>query len=613
MSAETDDKYLTLVSSTQRDVNRLNDEDRNLRKRGLHKLLSDIPWTGKGGSGTKKAVKQFCINILLPAILGVSIESGSKATEGEDREEGAAEAVSAFSYRASNAGTYADGVEKCRELSLQLIKKCLENVSTLSSNALIAVIQMLCKRITSCASGDSSFPEVAEELRLQVLENLLLALQAALKQHTKVQTKRSEDDSEYEKVSFEQSKYKDTLCSLIESMPRALSDSFPQSKRASAELLIQLGSLAPYACRLRFRGLARNLATNCSHQHSKTRSVSLRALSSILSNVTEDFDAVMGKMEMPMSAADEGGGRRAAEDYYNRHEPSSIGHAGDGETESNKGKKINLSLLFHKLVADNNPNVRRELCKLCGEQMSIRFTKYRASKKIESSDELNGSAYVTSKGELELPLLLLLLSGDEIKEVQEEAYAALNKGCSAWAPYKSRSTNIGQESIFRFQHDPQSTAGAVEDAEISLRAVSLEVGESEEAGGLSGADTCALPTSRFVGCHINALAPALYAGASDWTAESRLRYLKALQLTILLGGPSACLTMAPKALHVLGAPCRDDDVSVRVAAEGCCATLGAVAASQTSSNGEETLASGVTSLVDLLVPRVGGQQQFAWG
>ena len=129
-----------------------------MRKRGLHKLLSDIPWTGKGGSGTKKAVKQFCINILLPAILGVSIESGSKATEGEDREEGAAEAVSAFSYRASNAGTYADGVEKCRELSLQLIKKCLENVSTLSSNALIAVIQMLCKRITSCASVIPHFP-----------------------------------------------------------------------------------------------------------------------------------------------------------------------------------------------------------------------------------------------------------------------------------------------------------------------------------------------------------------------------------------------------------------------------------------------------------------------
>ena len=111
---------------------------------------------------------------------------------------------------------------------------------------------------------------------------------------------------------------------------------------------------------------------------------------------------------------------RAAEDYYNRHEPSSIGHAGDGETESNKGKKINLSLLFHKLVADNNPNVRRELCKLCGEQMSIRFTKYRASKKIESSDELNGSAYVTSKGELELPLLLLLLSEMKLRKCRRK-------------------------------------------------------------------------------------------------------------------------------------------------------------------------------------------------
>ncbi len=605
MSVEGNDKYLSLVSSSQRDVNRLTDEDRNMRKRGLQKLLDDVPWTGKGGSGTKKAVKQFCISILLPAVLGVSIESGNRATEGEDKEEGAEEAVSAFTYRASNPGTYVDGVEKCRELSLQIIKKCLENVSTLSSNALIAVIQMLCKRITSSASGDSAFPEVAEELRLQVLENLLLALEAALKQHTKVQTKRADEDPTYDVVSFEHSKYKDSLCTLIECTPRALSDAFPQSKRSAAELVIRLGALAPYACRLRFRSVARGLVTNCGHQHSKTRSLSLRALGSMLANVTEDFDAVMGKMEMPMNAAEAGGERSVAEDFYGLGGGGSLAGGGGGDVESNRGKKINLSVLFHKLVADANANVRRELCKLCGEMMSLRFAKYKASGSGGDSGPLQGSsAYVTSKGELELPLLLLLLSGDDIKEVRADAYTALDRGCGAWTPYSDPDTDIAQESIFRFQHDPQSALGSVEDAELALRVASLADKGAGDGGAQGGVSSNALPASRFIGCHIQALAPALYGGASDWTAESRLRYLKALQVTVLLGGPSACLAMAPKALSVLGAPCRDDDVSVRMAAEGCCATMGAVAASQTRVGGEEAL--GVAALVDLLLPRVGG-------
>ena len=75
------EKYLTLVSSTQREINRLSDSDRATRKRGLQKLLDDLPWTGKGGSGTKKALKQFVTSILLPAVLGVTIASGKSSEE----------------------------------------------------------------------------------------------------------------------------------------------------------------------------------------------------------------------------------------------------------------------------------------------------------------------------------------------------------------------------------------------------------------------------------------------------------------------------------------------------------------------------------------------------
>ena len=127
-----DERYLTLVSSTQREINRLTDEDRNTRKRGLQKLLDEVPWAGKGGSGTKKAVKQFAISILLPAILGVTIESGKGTGGGDDgAESGAVQA--AFSFR-GGTGTLVDNVEKVRELSLQVVKKSVENITTLSSN-----------------------------------------------------------------------------------------------------------------------------------------------------------------------------------------------------------------------------------------------------------------------------------------------------------------------------------------------------------------------------------------------------------------------------------------------------------------------------------------------
>merc|ERR1711871_394167 len=162
-----------------------------------------------------------------------------------------------------------------------------------------------------------------------------------------------------------------------------------------------------------------------------------------------------GKMEMPMHAAQagEGGERSVAEDFYGLGEVVAGEGEGEGEGGRAKGKaKINLSTLFHKLVADANPNVRRELCKLCGDIMVIRCERYGD---CATGGGGGASAYVTSKGELELPLLLLLLSGDDIKEVQQDAYSALKRGCNAWAPHASPSVQIAQKTVFGFQHNPQ--------------------------------------------------------------------------------------------------------------------------------------------------------------
>jgi hypothetical protein len=615
-----DERYLTLVSSTQREINRLTDEDRNTRKRGLQKLLDEVPWAGKGGSGTKKAVKQFAVSILLPAVLGVTIESGKGTGGGEDgAESGAVQA--AFSFR-GGTGTLVDIVEKVRELSLQVVKKSVENITTLSSNALIAIIQMLCKRISTGDGSASSYPEVAEELRLQVLDNLLLALTAAHKQFTKVQTKRAEAEAEAAGedtpsssgavVVFEKSKYKVAIEALIVCLPRALSDPFPQSKRSAAELVRQLGGLAPYATRLHFRSLAHGLIANCGHQHGKTRSMSVQALSSILGNITEDFEAVMGKMANPAAPAAAGGERSVAEDFYN------LGAGGAGAGSGGGGgsvRKIDLTVLFHKLASDTNANVRRELCSLCALVMSARFARYEVVANSGSGSNPGATAtaasYVTAAGELELCLLLLLLCGDEVEEVRAAAYQALEEGCGGWLPGISKSSTaaaagIAEKKIFSFSHDSGSDF-SLEDAERAMQSAAISSPGSSTGGidKIQGVLAC----SRFVGCHIHGLSDALCRGVTDWTADSRLRYLYGLHTTLLIAGPEAALSVSDQVLRALGSPCRDDDVRVRTAAESCCAQLAAVVSSvATATNTDASLAAAqaCASLVGRLLPRLAG-------
>lgn len=608
------DIYLKLVSSMQREINRLSDEDRATRKRGLQRLLDELPWTGKGGSGTKKALKQFVTSILLPALLGVTIDSGKSAEEGGG--EGGAVVQAAFTHRGGFA-TMTDGVEKCRELSLALVKKCLANVTTLSSNAYIAIVQILCKRIISNAGEPSgNYPEVAEELRLQVLDNLLLALNMAHAQFERVQKKKmesAEGGEGYEVPPFETSKYKIAIESLIECLPRALSDAFPQSKRSSAELICLLGRLAPYLTRLHFRPLARGIASNCAHQHSKTRSLSLKALASILCNVTEDFDAVMGKSHPPGADGDGGGAgeRSVAEDFYGGLNGAGSSGSGPSLAVSKTGggisKKIDLTVLFHKLLADQNANVRRELCYLCSAVMKVRYTRYPVQR----------GAYVTSHAELELCLLLLLLCGDEVAEVREAAFVALEEGSRAWAPALSSlpptpaddadthtqtsMLGVATRSVFEFSHSPlggQETA--VEDAEAQLQGLSVSSSGSEEKK--KEKEEGYLASSRFVGCHINGLITPLCKGVTDWTAESRLRYLHGLHSTFLIAGPAACMEVAQRCLLALGAPCRDDEPSVRQAAEGCCSMLAAVASSPRALDG----AVAGKALLGYLLPRVAG-------
>jgi hypothetical protein len=59
-----------LLQKFQRDINRMSDSDRNTRKRGLQKLLEELPWNS---NKQKKALESLLsTHILVPLIAGVS-------------------------------------------------------------------------------------------------------------------------------------------------------------------------------------------------------------------------------------------------------------------------------------------------------------------------------------------------------------------------------------------------------------------------------------------------------------------------------------------------------------------------------------------------------------
>ena len=207
----------TLQQRHQRDLNRVSDSDRNTRKRGLLKLLDEIPW---GDDAQRPLLQDLILSHLLPSLLG----------------------------------TIADGVEKCRETTLQLLHKCLDSV-TVPPPALNNLVLTLCARV-----NDAPFPEPTEELRLQVVL-LVQRILASCVAGSAIEA--------------------GTVEAVAQSLVRALADTFPAAKQACAELVLLLAR-HPQALRAHWKRLLASLHANALHQHGKTRVATMRALGTVL-------------------------------------------------------------------------------------------------------------------------------------------------------------------------------------------------------------------------------------------------------------------------------------------------------------------------------------------
>lgn len=137
-----------------------------------------------------------------------------------------------------------DAVEKCRESTLDIITKAVEQ-NMLSPDEASSIILAVCARL-----NDTPFPEPTEEIRIMCLRlithmcsTLALPLNAL---HHKT---------------------------ILHMLPYALSDSFPVVKSEASMLLC----LVPLdLVRMNYKAVLKPLLGNIFHQHSKVRVVTLK-------------------------------------------------------------------------------------------------------------------------------------------------------------------------------------------------------------------------------------------------------------------------------------------------------------------------------------------------
>eukprot|EP00600_Ochromonadales_sp_CCMP1393_P002334 CAMPEP_0174981508 /NCGR_PEP_ID=MMETSP0004_2-20121128/15932_1 /TAXON_ID=420556 /ORGANISM="Ochromonas sp., Strain CCMP1393" /LENGTH=1148 /DNA_ID=CAMNT_0016233267 /DNA_START=13 /DNA_END=3459 /DNA_ORIENTATION=- len=439
---------VSLESKFQRDLNRTCDEDRNTRKRGLQKLLEDVPWAKKSQREDLKAfVSRSVWKAMIPRI--------------------------------------SDPVEKCRELALQILKRCLEKCTDLSFDYLHELTVNLCARIS-----EVPFPEPAEEIRLLVLEVLLM-----VKQHiTLVDMARNAIAAGGS--GEEQNNEKNLVTGLEEKIAQALvkglTDSFPSVKRVGAELLVSICFSSPAVVRTHFKALLKALQTNSGHQHSKTRTVTLQAIGRGLNSL--------------------------------------------GLEEYQKLLRDPILSIYLRTATDRTASVRCELARVCARTLRHR---------IQESTARDNAALLPE--DFELVVLLFLLHGDGVEEVAEAARAQLVLAVQHWhdallptLPSRQQQEDEGGGEVdVPIGRSSSRINNNIEDAEVAMKQVAISADsaagnavpvsasiDDDDNDGCDVSDDSKL--REFVSLNLREILDIMQSGIESWTTDSRKRYLNAL-------------------------------------------------------------------------------------
>lgn len=458
-----------LLTTFQRDINRATDSDRSTRKRGLQKLLEDIPW---GKKSQREDLKVLVSQNLLKILIGL----------------------------------VADDVEKCRELSLQILKKCIEKCDDITFDTLHSLVVSLCARLS-----EVPFPEPAEEIRLLVIELLLMIRKHATFVSAAVTDTNAVSQATESNIGTIDEK-------VVQMLVKALTDGFPSVKRAGAELLCDITVSSPQVVKSYFKPLLKALQGNSSHQHSKTRSITLQAIGKGLCTL-------------------------GLEEYQTLLRDPIIG-------------------TFLRTVSDRTASVRIELGNVCADIFETRVTQCLHAERALLPEDF------------ELVAILFLLHGDVIDEVCAEGKRQIIRAVHRWDKCIPTEQNTEVDVPIN-----STTAMDVDDGELAMQkihssgaglydstTVNSEVIDYEDVSNLAA----------FVSTNLRSLLSILQEGVEGWTTDSRKRYLRGLNCLILYAD-SSINAVLPRLLSVLSMQVRDEDAEVRGAAEECCVRLGSQA------------------------------------
>jgi len=451
-----------LLQKFQREINRTSDSDRMTRKRGLQKLLDDLPWKSAKEAAALEAL--FVAHLLVPLVAGV-----------------------------------ADPVEKCRELSLSLLQACFRVASpSLSSEVVLRVVRSLCERV-----GEVPFLEPAEELRLQVLE-----LVAAVLQHPAAAAA-----------------YPQAADLVLAALAKALTDTFPSAKRAGAELVCKLAERVPRSMQMAFKSLLKPLVGNATHQHSKTRSITVQAVGMGLSCVAAgDYEALLKDPVLPLLAR----------------------MAGDRSGATRKELAgMCRTLLCHRLRALGRGAIEATL-----PAPDARATTSSSSSSSGAGDKgVNwmgtgfgvGSDAVSVGADVQLSALLMVLVGDESEEVAAFARACLDDTAAAWAAATPHTAGPRGDDMDMDVDNAELALRAAVDVDDDDSAVAMSIvhgtatttAADTGSGAVSGGDAVG-----FARAYLHPIAKVVAEGATEWTTDIRRRNLRGLEALIRLAGPA---------------------------------------------------------------------------
>eukprot|EP01031_Cornospumella_fuschlensis_P038578 gene38578-46898_t len=458
---------MTIEADFMRDINRSKDADRNSRKRGLQKLCDSLPWDDK----KLRLELQGFIQAHLYCVVQTAI---------------------------------ADAVEKCRECALKMVNLILKVWSDVPLSTLVDLSTALVSRV-----NDNPFPEPAEELRQLVVE----ALQAVVK----VVSKRVEGG--VEGVGGINQEVRDIYQRILLGCSKALTDNFPNVKRATAELITRICILSPRSVQLGgAKNLLKTLGSNASHQHAKTRIITIQAICHVLTCVSRD---------------------------------------GYEEIMQGEGGVGGVLALLEKGVMDRTPVVRVEISEVLSRLLQFRISLCTSLRTALSTSDL------------QVLLLLLLLAGEETEGVRAAGRAGIETGV---AGYREDRIPLRGSAAEEENKD-------IEDGEMALQ----EAGKDEEtipidlAEGQEDADKPPLPPATptdVLTRYLPELTQMLLKGCESWVAEVRICYVHGLH-TLLSYPPSSSLPLIlPPLFASLTTLIRDDEAAVRKGAEECAKNVG---------------------------------------